>query len=451
MGISRKAVEINNAYDKPNIAHVAIVGSGPAGYSAAVYAARFNWNTVVFKGPKPGGLLTETSEVENWPGKKSILGFELMADMERHARSLGVQCVQDTIESVNFNTWPFVLKTQEGITVHALSVIIATGATPVMLEVKGEDTYWGRGITTCAKCDAFFYKGQDVVVVGGGDSAIEEAIQLAPYARSITILVRKDRMRAAPIMQNRLSQYPSISVMYNVEVKEILGDGNQVTGVMLWSIKDRALKKYSTNGVFLAIGHKPNTQVFSSSVSCDNQGYIKMVDCRSQKTSIPGIFAAGDVEDGHYRQAIVSAGSGVKAAIDANTFLTEIGLNTHNKKLLESHLFMDNRLSGSIKEIRDVASFNDVLAAHNVVVVDFFKDDCPQCVEVEPIFVSIAQEYGHVATFIKVNTQQLLDLSGRFHIYKVPSIMIFKQGALVARYSAINKDQLRSAIEQSTS
>ncbi|MCX5925694.1 MAG: FAD-dependent oxidoreductase [Candidatus Dependentiae bacterium] len=450
IGVSRarRGIDINKALDKNNVVHVAIIGSGPAGLSAAVYGARFKRNVLVFKGPKPGGLLTETSEVENWPGNKTILGPVLIADMEQHARSLGVTCVQDTVESVDFNQFPFVLHTQQGDTIYALSVIIATGGAPLFLGVKGEQEYWGKGVTSCAKCDAPFYKGEDVVVVGGGDSAVEEAIQLAPYARKITVLVRKDRMKAAQSMQDRLRQYPSITVLYNVEIKEITGDTNQVTGVSLWDNKDKVLKQMPLNGVFLAIGHKPNTDVFKSSLKMDANGYIKLVDGRTQKTSIPGVFAAGDAEDNYYRQAIVASGSGVRAAIDADAFLTEIGLSLSVQEQLRPHLFSAASLETTVKEVATVAAFDELVASGALVVVDFFTPDCPSCNELEPIFNLVARDYAHVAEFIKVDAQELIDLSERLHITKVPCVMIFKEGNLVASYrKVLSKEELKEAVD----
>lgn len=445
----RKSIDINNLLHKTNVVHLAIIGSGPAGWSAAIYGARFKRHVVVFNGPTPGGLLTKTSEVENWPGKKTILGADLIADMESHARSLGVQCVQDSIESVDFSGSCFVLRTQQGVTINALSVIIATGGTPIALGVKGEVFYEGKGVTSCAKCDAPFYKGEDVVVVGGGDSAVEEAIQLAPYARSITILVRKDYMRAMPIMQERLLQYPSITVIYNVEVKEIVGDANQVTGVVLWDNKANMLKNMPVSGVFLAIGHKPNTEIFASALQLNKAGYIKLLDGRTQKTSVPGVFAAGDAEDDYYRQAIVAAGSGVRAAIDADAFLTEIGLNPSVEAQLRPYLFSNEHVGVYVKHVKEVKAFDDLINSGGLVVVDFFAPNCPQCNELEPIFNLAAKECAGLAEFIKVDGQDLISLSERFYVYKVPCVMIFKNGNMVARYtSVVTKDELKAAVNK---
>lgn len=449
IGRARKSIDVQVAFGKPNVVHVLIAGSGPAGLSAAIYAARFGWYVVVIRGPQPGGLLTKTSEVENWPGIKSILGMNLISEMENHARSLGVQFVQDTIETVDFSGWPLTVTTQNGVTLNALSVIIATGSSPLMLGVPGESKYWGFGETSCAKCDAPFYKGEDVVVIGGGDSAVEEAIQLAPYAKRITILVRKDRMRASQIMQDRLSQYPSISALYNHEVTEILGDGNQVTGVTVFNNKTRQTSTMNVAGVFLAIGHKPNTGAFASAVKLDANGCIKMVEGRSQKTSVPGVFAAGDIEDSVYRQAVVAAGSGVKAAIDADAFLVGAGITLQVKNQLKSHLYLGEILEHSVYRVTSIKEFDELVGSGKLVVADFYTDDCPQCKELEPIFGSVSKECGSQATFVKVNAQDLLDLSDRLHIYNVPCVMIFNKGQLVARYARVGgKDELKDAVER---
>lgn len=445
----RLGININGALYKANIVDVLIVGSGPAGYSAALYAARFNYHVVLLKGPNPGGLLTETSDVENWPGQKKVLGSQLINGMEEQVRALGVQIIQDSVETVDFSGWPLVVKTEQGLTINALSVIIATGGVPFMLGVDGEKEYWAKGVTACAKCDAPNFRDEEVVVVGGGDSAIEEAIQLVPYAKKITILVRKDRMKAATRMQDRLLQYPSISVRFNVEVKEVLGDENQLTGIVLWNNKERTLTEMPINGVFLAIGHQPNTQVFASALKVDEQGYITLTDGRSQKTSVPGVFAAGDVEDNYYRQAVVASGSGVRAAIDADAFLTEIGLTPQMKSRLRPHLLTAKEEDVPATFVTSIKEFDTLIAAGNLVVVDFFKDDCPQCNEFEPIFKGVAKQYVGRAEFIKVNAQELIDLADRLYLYKVPCLLIFKDGDIVARYNGImSKDELKVAVDK---
>ncbi len=224
---------------KKNVYPIVIIGSGPAGLSAGLYGARAKKKTLVIEGAKPGGLLTETSYVENWPGFKAILGRELMKELKEQAAHFGASFLEDSVEKVDFSKWPYEIYTEDGKIIYALTVIIATGASPSPLNIPGEKEFWGRGVTTCAICDAPFYANKNVVVIGGGDSAIAEAIQLSAYANKITILVRKDKMRAAATNQELLIGYPKVSIIYNIEPKEILGDAKHVTGIKLYNTKTK--------------------------------------------------------------------------------------------------------------------------------------------------------------------------------------------------------------------
>lgn len=487
---ARKACDINNAVGKDNIVHMLIIGSGPAGSSAALYGARFGRNVVVMRGPKPEGLLRDTSEIENWPGIRTILGSELVDSFVHHAQSFGAIYLSDTVESVDFTQWPLVVRTAEGATIHALSVIIATGGSPLKLGVPGEQEYWGNGVSSCAKCDGFFYKGREVVVVGGGDSAIEEAIQLAPYAKKITILVRKEAMKATHTMQEKLSAYPTIEIVYNSEITEILGSAEEgVTGIRVINNQTKKSKEMALDGVFLAIGHTPNTQIFRSNnysahnslngrisgnipgLFLDKNGYIRLVEGRSQKTIVPGVFAAGDAEDGHYRQAIVASGSGVRAAIDADAFLTEIGLTGKIAQQLNPHLFRgkdaglvaepvpvirsginsgeSSDISSDISSSISSGQFNQLIKSKKLTVIQFFKDGCPACIQLEPLFDALAQEHAARVQFAKVDADQCEQLCEQFFVYHVPCILFFKDGQLVARYGArVTKEDLSSAIKK---
>ena len=317
----------------PNLIPLVIIGSGPAGLSAALYGARSALHTVVFEGEKPGGQLTDTSYVENFPAISKISGCDLVDQIGKQACAYGAVCVKESIASVDFSQWPFSLKTHGGDTVHALAVVIATGASPRFLNdsrvVPGEHTYMGQGVSTCAVCDAPLYKDQHVAVVGGGDSAVEEALYLASYARSITMLVRGPSLRASQVMQERLKKIDSIKVLYNVTVEEIGGNGTNVTEVIIKDTQKGELSTLPLDGVFIAIGHLPSTTLFTQWNLTDDQGHI-IVGPYSQQTRIPGVFAAGDVCDKKYRQAGVAAGDGIKAALDAYAFLQNCGY---------SHLF----------------------------------------------------------------------------------------------------------------
>ncbi len=301
----------------------AIIGSGPAGYTAAIYASRAALDPVLFTGLQMGGQLMQTTEVDNFPGYPAgIFGPQLMEDLRQQSLRFGTEIIQDDIIEVDFSDRPFRLIGHTGDITLADSIIIATGASAKWLGLENESRYFGTGVSGCATCDGFFYKDKSVVVVGGGDTALEEAFFLAKFAKEIHLLVRKDTFRASQILQNRLQQFPQISVHFNTELKDILGDGKKVEAVALkTSIPNEEEKVLPVEGVFVAIGHHPNTSLFKDHLTLDERGYIKTVK-GSSKTGIPGVFACGDVQDSEYRQAITAAGSGCMAALDVERYLS---------------------------------------------------------------------------------------------------------------------------------
>lgn len=303
-----------------------ILGSGPAGYTAAVYAARANLNPVIITGIAQGGQLMTTTDVDNWPGDpKGVQGPELMQRMLEHAERFNTQIIFDHINQVKLQQKPIWLKGDQGeYTCDAL--IIATGASAKYLGIPSEENFKGRGVSACATCDGFFYKGQDVVVVGGGNTAVEEALYLANIARHVTVIHRRDQFRSEKILSEKLinkSQTGNVTIEWNHEVDEILGDNSGVTGIRIKHTQTGELKTLETKGVFIAIGHTPNTDIFADQLEMEN-GYIKVksgLQGDATSTNIPGVFAAGDVMDHVYRQAITSAGTGCMAALDAEKYL----------------------------------------------------------------------------------------------------------------------------------
>jgi len=439
--------------EKENIVPIAIIGSGPAGLSAGVYGARANRSTLVIEGNQPGGLLTKTSTVENWPGEISIQGTQIVKNMREHAAHLGVSFLADSVEEVDFTQWPFVITTGDGVTLHALTVIIATGANPRKLNIPGEEL---SGVSSCAVCDAPFFKNEDVAVVGGGDSAVEEAIQLATFAKSVTILVRGPQMRAAASMQDRLKDYSSVRIMYNARPVEVIGDGEKVTGVRLVDAEGNPKDLLPVTGVFLAVGHIPNSQLFEGKLELEEGGYIMIkgrpADTgREQETSVEGVFAAGDVEDHVYRQARVAEGSGVKAALDAESFLQEIGFNVSMGKKLKSNLFkVGTKQSGTgVRKVESLADFNTVLeGAEGLVVLDFYADYCPSCLHMLPAYEAVATEFAGEVTFLKVDSEQAIDLVAKYYVTRVPCLLVFSKGKLVGRYNqAMDKKELREFVD----
>jgi thioredoxin reductase (NADPH) len=305
-----------------DIRNVLIIGSGPAGWTAAVYAARANLSPILFEGAEPGGQLMTTTDVENFPGfPKGVLGPDLMMAMREQAKRFGTEIVSERVESVDFSASPFSV-VAKGKTYRAKTVIISTGATAKRLGLESEKALYGHGVSACATCDGFFFRDKDIVVVGGGDSAMEEAQFLTRFAKSVTIIHRRDAFKASKIMQDRALVNPKISVAWNSAVDEIYGvDKGQVTGVRLKDTVTGATRDLAVEGVFAAIGHEPNTALFKGVIDLDEKGYIKTVP-GTTKTNIPGVFAAGDVQDAIYRQAITAAGTGCMAALEAERYLS---------------------------------------------------------------------------------------------------------------------------------
>ena len=300
-----------------------IIGSGPAGYTAAIYASRANLDPVVYEGIQPGGQLTTTTEIDNFPGyPQGITGTEMMEDLKKQAERFGTQVRYGAVTKVDFSNRPFVLEIDGSKNIEAETVIISTGATAKYLGLPSEEKFRGQGVSACATCDGFFYRKKDVAVVGGGDTACEEATYLAGLCNKVYMIVRRDVLRASKAMQERVLNTPNIEVLWNTNTKEILGDEFGVTGAALVNSKTGEESQIKIHGFFLAIGHHPNSEVFKEFVNTNPEGYI-ITEGKSQKTNVPGVFAAGDVQDPTYRQAIAAAGSGCRAAMDAEKFLQE--------------------------------------------------------------------------------------------------------------------------------
>ncbi|OJX81395.1 thioredoxin-disulfide reductase [Magnetospirillum sp. 64-120] len=306
---------------------VLILGSGPAGCTAAIYAARANLEPILVAGLQPGGQLTITTDVENYPGfAEAIQGPWLMEQMQKQAEHVGAQFLYDTIIDVDLSKRPFVAKGDSGDEYVGDTLIICTGATARWLGMESEQKYQGAGVSACATCDGFFFRGKEVVVVGGGNSAVEEAIYLAGIASKVTLVHRRDSLRAEKIAQDRLFANPKVAVVWDSVIDEILGAGDPpgVTGVRLKNVKSGETRELSCDGVFIAIGHSPNTELFKGAVDIDDEGYI-ITKAGATSTNIPGVYAAGDVQDKTYRQAVTAAGTGCMAALEAERFLAMHG------------------------------------------------------------------------------------------------------------------------------
>ena len=301
--------------------NVLIVGSGPAGYTAAIYTSRAGLKTLLYKGDQPGGQLTITSDVENYPGYPSgIMGPEMMIDFEKQAGRFGADIRSGMISSVDFSSSTLIAFSDNNEKIIAKSVIISTGASAKWLNLESEQRLNGKGVSACAVCDGFFFRGQDVAVVGGGDTAAEEALYLSKLTNKVYLIIRRDEMRASVIMQNRIKENEKIEIHWNSEIKEIKGD-ESVNGINIINNVSNQSKNIKLSGVFIAIGHQPNTDIFKNQLNLDDSGYV-ITKPGSTLTNIPGVFATGDAQDKIYRQAVTAAGSGCMGALDAERFIS---------------------------------------------------------------------------------------------------------------------------------
>ncbi|MEI7897460.1 MAG: thioredoxin-disulfide reductase [bacterium] len=299
-----------------------IIGSGPAGYTAAIYAARADLKPLIYQGMQPGGQLTITTEVENFPGyPKGITGPEMMEEFKQQAERFGTRIRFGVVTEVDFSSRPFTVKADDGKTILAETVIIATGASAKWLGLESEKKFMGMGVSGCATCDGFFYRGQEVAIIGGGDTAAEEATYLAKLCKKVYMVHRRGELRASKAMQHKVLNTANIEMVWDSAPGEILGDQSGVTGLRIRSVKTGETRDLRVMGVFVAIGHKPNTELFEGQLELDEMSYVKTRPGTTQ-TSIDGVFAAGDVQDHHYRQAVTAAGTGCMAAIEAERFLT---------------------------------------------------------------------------------------------------------------------------------
>lgn len=412
----------------PDLIPVAIIGAGPAGLSAALFAAREQYYTVVFKGPKSGGLLADTALVENWPGILRQKGGDIMKTLEQQVQNFGGVMVPETVTHVNFASWPFTLTTSGGKKVHALTAIIATGAQPRKLNIPGEETYWGKGVATCTLCDAPFTKDQDVYIIGGGDTALEHAVRVSPYARSITLVVNESKLNASLHNTQKLKAHPGINIMYSTELKGIIGENDRVTGVTLRDKKTNTQTEKPANWVFLAIGYDPNSVIFKDYLRLDPKGVIYVAPY-TQETSIQGVYAAGKVANAHYKLGAIASGEGIKAGLDAVDFLEEHELDISSLEPFKNQFFKytaANTPEEALPSITTKAELEELLAKNTVpVLLEIFSPTCPHCQAMEPLIKQVAHEFAGKIVVVQANINKAKELSKEFEVLMVPTFVLF--------------------------
>lgn len=311
--------------EKNKIENLVIIGSGPAGLTAGIYSSRSELNPLIIEGPQPGGQLMGTSYVENWPGEKSILGATLMQNIREHAKHFGCRFLPEKVIDIEVTKKPFTITTDKEKKIKSHAIIIATGASPKKLNSPGEKEYWSKGVTTCAVCDGAFYKDKKIFILGGGDTAMEDASFMTKFTKDVTVIHIRDQFTASTHMQKRVLNNPNVKTIYNHTITEFIGDGQHLTQIEIKNQKNQETKILQADGVFIAIGQKPNTDFLKGKINLSEYGYVKIKGGKSHTTtSIDGIFAAGDVFDPFYRQAITSSGTGCMAALDAERYLASI-------------------------------------------------------------------------------------------------------------------------------
>ncbi len=449
----------------PTVENVVIIGSGPAGYTAAIYAGRANLKPLMFEGFQagglPGGQLMTTTEVENFPGfPEGITGPQLMERMKAQAVRWGAELHMEDVTSVDLSQRPFVIKSDDR-EVLAHSIVIATGATAKRLGLPEEGQFWSRGISACAICDGAtpLFRGATLVVIGGGDTAAEESIYLTKYGDHVHMLVRTDKMRASKAMQDRVLANPRITVHWNTEPIDVIGNDEHMTGVKVKNTQTGEESTIDAKGLFYAIGHTPNTSLFKGQLDLDDVGYI-VPKPGSVETSVEGVFAAGDVQDHEFRQAISAAGTGCMAAMLAERWLSFNGLvqefdKTHAQKIAEE-------IPTHVEEIKPSTEFDVAATRHQgglalrklyhesdrLIVVKYVSPDCGPCHTLKPIFNKVVAEFDGRIHFVEIDIDKDPDIAESAGVTGTPTIQFFKHKGIVAEVKGVKqKSQYRDLIE----
>jgi thioredoxin reductase (NADPH) len=446
---SKPQFTLEKALEKNKFIPVLIIGSGPAGLSAALYTARAKLPTIVLSGDQPGGTLADVREIENWPGKRKASGEDTIEDLENQAMHFGADLINDTVESIDLSSWPYVVKTRDGKTINALTIIIATGRIAKTLDVPGVKEFWGHGVGVCTICDAPFHKDHDVAVVGGGDTAGDRALQLAAFANKVYMIVKDSVLDASGFVQDYIKKNPKIEVLYNTELQEIMGKDDSVTGAKILDSKTRKSREISIKGIYFAIGWHPNSDLVQKQLKLQNGGFI-WVDGQTQHTSKSGVFAVGDVMDPLYGKAGVSTGSGIKGGMDAIKFLQKIGIEPgFSEKYPEKIYKYESQEQQEIPTIIHLAELKNIITqTKNPIILDFYTDSCPSCKALMPHLKTLAAQYAKNIKIIKVNFEKAHEIVKEYSIASVPYLVVLNNGKEVKRSKTIRtKDSLEKLIK----
>lgn len=419
-----------------NIVPVVVIGSGPAGLSAALYTARADYKTMVIAGPKEGGQLTEASYVENWPAKEKMTGLAMMHDLKRQVEHFGVQILTASVDTVNLLRWPFEIHIDTGEKIKALSIIIATGGSQQLMSVPGVDKYLGKGIGVCTICDAPFEKGKSVVVIGGGDAAADKALQLATFAKDVTILVRDEKMHAAAIIQKYLQQAKNITVRCMTDLVEVRGDEQHVHSVVVKDLKTAKTDILNVRGVYFALGFVPNTQFLKNTLACDAAGYI-LTRGKSQATSLEGVFAAGNVEDAVYQKASVAAGNGIKAALDSIEFLQKHGITPSSLAPLRNNMFVPEQIVKKVALLTSRGQLQSIFLTQSLVLLDCYVMQCPLCSMISKILEQAAAQLHDQVHVVKVDINKVPEVKKQFNVEHIPTLILLRNGKEIARTASV--------------
>ncbi len=425
---------------KKNIIPVAIIGSGLAGLTASIPPVRAGYRTVVFAGPKFGGELMDAAVIENWPGIAKTSGADCMHLLEKQVTDLGAKIANLSVILVDLASWPFHVTLSDGTDAYALTLIIATGASQKKRGIEGEEIYWGKGLFSCGICDASFTKDKDTVVIGGSNTAIQRILQLAPVARSITLIVPGPSLTADESMQKRIIGLPNVKQpLYNKEVKKIVGDGTTISSIELMDKQTGQISSLETSSVFLSTKLTPNTHLIKDQLPLDRFGCIQLKSDATQETSIEGVFAAGTVANYHYRQIPVMMGNATKAAMEALKKLAQWGLDG---TLRHKNLYHLSRRPPKIKEIKNEKELEEILSnTSNPVLVEFYSSSCSACKHLAPPMGAIAHRFKNVLDAIKVNKKKLPQLFERYNIHIVPTFIFFRQGSETGRMEGVTSSE----------